>query len=193
MKKAIFILAALLLLAGGQALYAQRGGRGFWHQEWTVDNGDSIATIHILPVYKYSRPVDLKRYQKLVRAVKKVYPIAKKAREEMQAMEDELCALPTKAEQKKYVKGVEERIKNEYTPVLKKMTRYEGKILVKLIDRETEYTAYQIVKEFRGGFVAGFWQGIARLFGQNLKTGYDKSGEDRMIEQVITYYELGWL
>ena len=181
------------LLFTVSALYAQRGGRGFWHQEWIVENGDSIALVHILPVYKYGRPIDMRRYQKLVRAVKKVYPIAKKAREEMQAMEEEMCALPTKAEQKEYVKGVEERIKEEYTPVLKRMTGYEGRILVKLIDRETDYTAYQIVKEFRGRFVAGFWQGIARLFGQNLKTGYDKNGEDRAIEQIIIYYELGWI
>lgn len=187
------VIAIFILLCTTISLHAQQRQRGFWHQEWSVENGDSIAVIHILPVYKYSKPVDLRRYQKLVRAVKKVYPIAKKAREEMQAMEEEMCALPTKAAQKKYVKGVEERIKEEYTPVLKKMTRYEGKILVKLIDRETEYTAYEIVKDFRGGFVAGFWQGIAKLFGQNLKTGYDKTGEDRLIEQVITYYELGWL
>lgn len=192
MKRVVFAVIVMLSVVCVRGVYAQQG-RGFWHQEWTVENGDSIATIHILPVYKYSRPVDLRRYQKLVRAVKKVYPLAKKAREEMQAMEDEMCALPTKAAQKKYVKGVEERIKKEYTPVLKKMTSYEGKILVKLIDRETEYTAYEIVKEFRGGFVAGFWQGIAKLFGQNLKTGYDKTGDDRMIEQVVTYYELGWL
>ena len=190
--KRVVVISILMMLISVVTASAQRG-RGFWHQEWVVENGDSIALIHILPVNKFGRPVDLRRYQKLVRAVKKVYPIAKKAREEMAAMEEEMCALPTKAAQKKYVKGVEERIKQEYTPVLKKMTSYEGKILVKLIDRETEYTAYQIVKDFRGGFVAGFWQGIAKLFGQNLKSEYDKTGEDRMIEQVVTYYELGWL
>lgn len=192
MKKCI-VIAVLMLLSAVCPVRAQQRMRGAWHSEWTVDRGDTIVLIHILPVNKYSRPVDLRRYERLVRAVKKVYPIAKKAREEMQAMEDEMCSLPTKSEQKKYVKGVEARIKEEYTPVLKKMTRYEGKILVKLIDRETEYTAYEIVKEFRGGFVAGFWQGIAKVFGQNLKTGYDKNGEDRMLEQVVTYYELGWI
>lgn len=192
MKKCVILLVLLLWLFV-LPCSAQRG-RGFWHQEWSMDErGDSIALVHILPVYKYSRPIDLRRYQRLVRAVKKVYPIAKKAREEMQAMEEEMCSLPTKSAQKKYVKEVESRITAEYTPVLKKMTRYEGKILVKLIDRETDYTAFQIVKDFRGGFVAGFWQGIARLFGQNLKTEYDKDGDDRMIEQVVLYYEAGFL
>lgn len=191
-KKMTFILVLLLMTVAAVSAQTQRG-RGFWHQEWAVENGDSIPVIHIMPVYKFSRPIDLKRYQKLVRAVKKVYPIAKKAREEMQAMEDEMCRLPTKSAQKKYVKSVEDRITKEYTPVLKKMTRYEGKVLVKLIDRETDYTAYQIVKDFRGRFVAGFWQGIAKLFGQNLKLEYDKDGEDRAIEQIVIYYEAGFL
>lgn len=185
-------LSTLLLLTVWPVA-GQNRGRGFWHQEWTVENGDSIALVHIMPVYKFNRPLDMRRYERLVRAVKKVYPIAKKAREEMQSMEDEMCRLPTKAAQRQYVKGIEERIKQEYTPVLKRMTRYEGKILVKLIDRETEYTAYEIVKDFRGGFVAGFWQGIARIFGQNLKTEYDRDGEDRMIEQIVFYYEAGML
>lgn len=193
MKKTAFSIIFLLAAAAATLpTYGQRG-RGFWHQEWVVENGDSIPLVHILPVYSFSRPVDLRRYQRLVRAVKKVYPLAKKAREEMKDMEDELCRLPTKKAQKKYVKDVEKRITDTYTPVLKKMTRFEGKVLVKLIDRETDYTAYQIVKDFRGGFVAGFWQGIARVFGQNLKTGYDKDGDDRMIEQIIVYYEAGLL
>ena len=192
MKKTTFIVLILLVCIALPS-QAQRRGRGFWHQEWLVENGDSIPLIHILPVYKYSRKVDTRRYQKLVRAVKKVYPIAKQAKEEMRNMEEELCRLETKKEQKQYVKDVEGRIKEAYTPVLKKMTKFEGRVLVKLIDRETEYTAYQIVKDFRGGFVAGFWQGIARIFGQNLKQEYDKDGEDRLIEQIVIYYEAGLL
>jgi len=182
----VWVLAVIAILP----VRAQRG-RGYWHQEWTVENGDSIPLIHVMPVYAFARPVDMRRYQRLVRAVKKVYPLSQKAKAEMQSMEDELCRLPTKKAQKEYVKGIEKRIKEEYTPVLKRMTRFEGKVLIKLIDRETEYTAYQIVKEFRGGFVAGFWQGIAKLFGNNLKLEYDKDGDDKMIEQIVIYYEAG--
>lgn len=167
--------------------------RGFWHQEWTVDRGDSIALVHILPVYVFSRPVDLRRYRRLVDAVKKVYPIAKIAKAKMQDMEDELCRLPTKKAQKEYIKGIYDQIKEEYTPILKHMTRTQGKVLLKLIDRETEYTAYEVLKEFRGGFVAGFWQGVSRVFGQNLKSEYDRDGEDRIIEQIVVYYEAGLL
>ena len=81
----------------------------------------------------------------------------------------------------------------KYTPVLRKMTVSEGRVLLKLIDRETEYTAYEIVKEFRGGFVAGFWQAMARLFGNNLKLAFDPEGNDRMLDQIVRAYEAGLL
>lgn len=185
----LLILIGLFAATGVQA----QGGRGFWHQEWEVGKGDSIPLISILPVYVFSRPVDMRRYRKLVEAVKKVYPVAKIAKARMAEMEDELCLLPTKRAQKEYIKGIYHQIKEEYTPILKKMTRTQGKVLLKLIDRETEYTAYEVLKEFRGGFVAGFWQGVSRIFGQNLKSEYNKDGEDKIIEQIIVYYEAGLL
>lgn len=190
MKKWFLLLFTLVAaLPGAQA---QRG-RGYWHQEWTVERGDSIPMIHALPVYVFSRPVDLRRYRRLVDAVKKVYPIAKIAKTRMAEMEEELCRLPTKKAQKAYIKEVYHQIKDEYTPVLKHMTRTQGRVLLKLIDRETEYTAYEVLREFRGGFVAGFWQGVSRIFGQDLKSEYDKQNEDRMIEQIVIYYEAGLL
>ena len=187
---------ALLVVLCALPVQAQQLSRqrlGFWHQEWVVENGDSIALIHVLPVHVFSRGVDLRRYRRLVDAVKQVYPIAQIAKARMAEMEDELCRLPTKKAQKAYVKEVYQQIKEEYTPVLKHMTRTQGRVLLKLIDRETEYTAYEILKEFRGGFVAGFWQGVSRVFGQNLKSEYDREGEDRMIEQIVIYYEAGLL
>ena len=188
-----YLLLLLALLLGACAEVRAQGGRGFWLQEWSVEHGDSIATVHILPVYVFDRPADLRRYRRLVDAVKKVYPIAKIARAKMADMEKVLCSLPTRKEQKAYIKGVYNEIKEEYTPVLKRMTRTQGKVLLKLIDRETEYTAYEVLREFRGGFIAGFWQGVSKIFGQNLKDEYDREGEDRIIEQIVLYYEAGLL
>ncbi len=165
--------------------------RGFWHQEWCVEDGERIAMIHILPVRCYSRGIDMRRYARLVTAVKKVYPIAKTAREKMADMEADLAKLETKKDQKTYIKQIYEELLEEYTPVLKRMSRTNGRVLVRLIDRETEYTAYEVVKEFRGAFVASFWQGIGRLFGQDLKSEYGSSKEDQIIEQIIIYYEAG--
>ncbi len=197
---AILTITLLTLFSSAERVCAQgkaiiHRGRGYWHQEWTIDRqtGDSIATIHMMPIYKFNRGIDARRYYKLIRTVKKVYPLAQIARREMADMEDELRRLPTKKEQHAYVKGIEKRITAQYTPLIKRMTRYEGKILVKLIDRETEFTAYQIIKDFRGGFVAGFWQGLARIFGNNLKLEYERDGEDKMLEQIVLYYEAGLL
>ena len=73
------------------------------------------------------------------------------------------------------------------------MTFSQGKLLIKLIDRETEHTSYDLVKELRGGFRAFFWQSVARLFGANLKDTYDKDGEDQIVEELIQLYEAGLL
>lgn len=117
-------------------------------------------------MWVFARGADLRRYRKLVAAVKKVYPVAKIARARMTEMEAELQRLPTKKAQKAYIRGVYRQIKEEYTPVVRHMTRTQGKVLLKLIDRETDYTAYEVLREFRGGFVAGFWQTLSRVSGR---------------------------
>lgn len=186
----ILLLSSIAICA---VSFGQRRDRGIWYQTATIENGDSIAVVHILPVRKYARKKDMRRYTKLIRAVKKVYPIAQEAKREMALMEEELRRLPSKKDRELYTKGIQKMIIKKYTPVLKRMTVYEGRVLLKLIDRETEYTAFEIVKEFRGGFVAGFWQAMARLFGNNLKLEYDPDGSDKMLEQIVVYYEAGLL
>lgn len=170
-----------------------RRARGYTRAWVEVEQGDSVQNIAVLPIYVFRRPADLRKYQRMVIAVKKTYPIAKVARQRMAEMEEKLLTLPTRKAQKAYTKQVEQQIKEEYTPVLKKMTRSQGKVLLKLIARETEYSSYEIVREFRGGFTAGFWQGVAKIFGANLKTEYDREDEDRMLEQIVTLYEAGLL
>ena len=167
--------------------------RGYTRAWVEVEQGDSVQNIAVLPIYVFRRPADLRKYQRMVIAVKKTYPIAKVARQRMAEMEEKLLTLPTRKAQKAYTKQVEQQIKEEYTPILKKMTRSQGKVLLKLIARETEYSSYEIVREFRGGFTAGFWQGVAKIFGANLKTEYDREDEDRMLEQIVTLYEAGLL
>lgn len=186
----ILLLSSIAICA---VSFGQRRDRGIWYQTATIENGDSIAVVHIRPVRKYARKKDMRRYAKLIRAVKKVYPIAQEAKREMALMEEELRRLPSKKDRELYTKGIQKMIIKKYTPVLKRMTVYEGRVLLKLIDRETEYTAFEIVKEFRGGFVAGFWQAMARLFGNNLKLEYDPDGSDKMLEQIVVYYEAGLL
>lgn len=105
MKK---LLLLLCVLCAAQPELRAQGGRGYLYQEWTVEQGDSTPLIHVAPVPVFQRPADLRRYRRLVDAVKKVYPIAKTARAKMAEMEAELLRLPTKKEQKAYIKQVSE-------------------------------------------------------------------------------------
>ncbi len=192
MKKILLIVAALLTLASASA---QRGrGRGYMHATLEISpEGDTLEVLHLLPVYVFDKKADLRRYRKLVDAVIKVYPVAQIARRRMAEMEAELTRLPDEKAQREYTKSVARQIEKEYTPVLRNMTTTQGRVLLKLIDRQTDYTAYQILREFRGGFVAGFWQSVGRIFGQNLKSEYDAKSEDRALEQIVLYYEAGLL
>ena len=192
MAKRLYILL-LLATFSLSSMCQSRRERPFWRQEWAVENGDSIAVIHITPVRKYARKPDMRRYARLVRAVKRVYPIAEEAKVLMATMEEELLALPNKKQQKLYIKGIEKRLIREYTPVLKKMTIYDGRVLLKLIDRQTDDTAFEIIKEFRGRVEAGLWQALAKMFGNNLKTDYNPAKDDQLLEQIVVLYEKGLL
>ncbi len=160
-----------------------------WGKE---QNGDSVLYITLLPV-KIKGGIDLAQHQRMVRAVKKVYPLAIEAAERLEELDRELEKLNLKKDRKAYTKAVEDAMKEEITPMLWKMTRYEGKILIKLIDRETDHTVFSIVKDIRSGFTAGFYQAMARLFGANLKLEYDPEGEDYILEQIVIYYNAGLL
>lgn len=192
MKRRVVILLLIAILVVPNAM-AQRRSRGFWHQEWVVENGDSIPLIHISPIRKYARKPDMRRYWRLVRHVKKCYPLAQQVRVEMSRMERELMAVKDKKEQEKLAKELQRELIRRYKPVILKMTISEGKVLLKLIDRETDYTAFQIIKEFRGGFVAGFWQMFAKMFGNDLKLDYQPEKRDKLLDQIVRYYELGLL
>ena len=108
MKNRIVILLVLFSFITPFAS-AQRRGRGFWHQEWTIDKGDTIPMIHILPIRKYARKPDMRRYQRLINIVKKVYPLAKQVRIEMDAMERQLLAVKDTKEQQKLTKELQRR------------------------------------------------------------------------------------
>ena len=125
--------------------------------------------------------------------VKKCYPLAKQVSIEMESMERQLLAEKDKKKQEKLAKELQKDLIKRYKPTILKMTISEGKVLLKLIDRQTDFTAYQIIKDFRGGFVAGFWQAMARLFGNNLKLEYEPERGDKLLEQIVTYYEMGWI
>jgi hypothetical protein len=125
-----------------------------------------------------------KRYQKLVRDVKKVYPYAKLAGFRLQLLEQNLQMLPNEKARKEYLKKTEEDVKEQFYKDLVNLTVSQGKILIKLIHRETGKDTYTLIKEYRGNISAWFWQGMAKVYTANLKNEYDPV-EDWQIEQII--------
>lgn len=158
-----------------------------------VIDGEEVPCFQMKHVYCFARPKDMSRFYKLVYNVKKVYPIAKEAERLLAEIEENIHHIKTPQGQRGYVKKMEKQLTEQYTPVLKNMTFSQGKILIKLLDRQTDRTGYDIVKELRGGFRAGLYQGVARIFGANLKDTYDQDGEDQLIEEIIEMVELGLL
>jgi hypothetical protein len=161
-----------------------------------VENADTIAivelneiTIRSFPIFKARR--DLRAHTKLVRNVKKVYPYAKLAGILLNKYEVILTEAESNRERKKIIKQAEEELQAQFGDDLRDMTFSQGKILIKLVDRETGETSYDLVKELRGGFSAFFYQTFARIFGYNLKTTYDPEGEDRKIEHIVQMIETG--
>ncbi len=194
---AILLLAATILsvaITPASAQGRKQRVRGASAARWTTDErGEEMLSITIRTVPAFHRKRDFKNYQRMVRAVKKVYPLAIEAAKRMENLDQELAKMDRRRDRKDYTKSIEEALKEELTPMLWKMTRYEGKILLKLLDRETQHTAYTIIKDFRSGFTAGFYQMIAKMFGHNLKLGYDPEGEDEILEQIVLYYKAGLL
>lgn len=140
------------------------------------------------PYFKSNR--QRKKWNKLMRNVIKVYPYAKITKDLLEHYDEELAKIEKESDRKKYMEEAEEVLKNEFKGEVMKMTVSQGKVLVKLIDRETGHTSYELIKEMRSGFTAFMWNSIAILFGNNLKARYDPI-EDYEIETIVQMIESG--
>lgn len=158
----------------------------------TVENY-TIPQIYVFPWKKFKRPRDEEKYRRLIYNLKKVYPYAIMARNMLIKMEADVSQIKGEKERQKYIKEAERRLRAEFEEPLKKLSISQGKLLLKLIDRETGRTSYSIVRELRGSFSAFFWQSLARLFGSNLKSTFDAEGEDKYLNRLIILYENGQL
>ncbi len=161
-----------------------------------VKDGDTllhstIQEVWVFPQPSFSSRRDLRRYERLIYNLKVVYPYAVLASEKIDQMNSVFVELNTERERKAYVKQVEKELMDEFEDDLRKLTITQGRLLIKLIDRETGNTSYALVRELRGSFSAFFWQTIARIFGSNLKTQFDAEGEDKLIDQIIIMIENG--
>lgn len=193
-KRLSLFFSLLLILLGNNSFSQDR-----LLYRYTIIDGDTVPIVDLpvcvvgdfvkRPAFKSKRK--RKKYHRLERKVKKVYPYAQLAATKLKEYENELAHVSDERERRKIMKKVETALKEQYGEELKNLTVSQGKILLKLIDRQTGRTSYELVKEMRGSFSVAMWQGLARIFGQNLKSQYDANGKDKWIEHIVKRIEVG--
>ena len=163
-----------------------------------LEGGDSIQymemnNVYVFPPVTFSSKRQQNAYMRLVKNVKTVLPIAKEARLIMMETAEYLETLPSKEAREEHMKRVEKSIMKEYKPRMKKLTYSQGKLLIKLIYRESHSSGYELIQAFLGPIRAGFYQAFAWAFGASLKKEYDPEGVDRLTERVVLMVEAGQL
>ena len=172
--------------------------RGRYH--FVSEEGDTaimvvLNNITYFPPLKFKNKKQEQFYWRTVRDVKRTLPYAKMIAETILETYEYMETLPSQEERQRHLQQMEKEVFNQYKPQLKKFTKSQGKMLVKLITRETNQSSYSILKAFLGTFRAGFWQTFGRFFGVNLKSDFcpDKNEEDAIIERVCVLVEQGML
>jgi len=163
----------------------------------TLVDGDSIqymemSNVYVYPELTFKSKRQQQAYTRLVKNVKKVLPIAKQVRQIIIETAEFTETLPP-SERDAHLKKVEQSIVKEYKPQMKKLTFSQGKLLIKLVDRECHSTAYEAMQAFIGPIRSGMWQAFAWMFGASLKKGYEPEGTDRLTERVVLMVEAGQL
>ena len=159
---------------------------------------DSVQYVELNNIYVYPQPTfqneeQRQAYNRLVYNVKKVLPIAKEVNRIIVETYDYIQTLPNKKAKDKHLAYVEKSIKEEYSPRMKKLTYQQGKLLIKLVYRETGSSAYGTLQAVLGPVRAGVWQAFAWTFGASLAKKYDPNGVDRLTERVVLMVEAGQL
>ena len=159
-------------------------------------DGEMIPSFQYSDYYVFKKLVfknekQARKYYKIANNIKKVYPIACEIQATVNKTIAHMDSLPTKREKDAYLKQQEKELKAIYYPRLKKLTFVQGKLLIKLIDRQCDMTGYELIKKYMGSFKAGFYNAFASLFGASLKKHYDAEVDDRLTERAILLIESG--
>ncbi len=198
-KTAKYLLAALVVLALHlqPKAYAQTP-KGVLIGYTIDNNGDTLYVDKLNSLYVFNRPNKWKeskqwrQYYRTVYNFKKTYPYALKAKLIIMDADSTLAHSNfTPRQREKYLKEYEKRLFKEFEQPLRGLTFTQGRLLLKLLDRELGQTSYYVIKNYRGGAAASFWQGIAKIFGSDLKKPYDKFGEDKIVEELVVMYHQG--
>lgn len=194
-KYCILPLLCLFFAIGASAQTPLKKGVPIGYE---IVDGDTLYVDKIKPAYIFNRPERWKeskqwrQYYRTVMNFAKVYPYALKAKEIMQDADSTIANSNfTSREREKYINEYEKRLFREFEKPLRGLSINQGKLLLKLLDREMGLSSFYVIKNYKGGAAAGFWQGVAKLFGSDLKKQYDKFGEDRIIEELVQMYHNG--
>ncbi len=200
MKKRFNILAGVLLLSliAIQSNAQDNKSAGGYLVPVCIYKGDTIPSITLPDVYifkplKFRNDKERKEYYRLVYNVKKTFPISQEINRTIIETYEYLQTLPNEKIRQRHIKRVEKGLKEQYTARMKKLSFAQGKLLIKLVARQSNQTSYELVKAFMGPFKAGLYQTFAGLFGASLKKQYDPEGDDRMIERIVLQVQNGQL
>lgn len=203
MKRLLFILCLLGLIqvelpAQTTILKNTEGKVVGYRVRIEVQGSDTIFLFHLPNVYifppmKFKNKQQEKYYWKLVRDVKKTLPYSKLITKVIKETNDTLIHMRSDRERDRYMKKFEKEIYKKYESSFKRMTFSQGKLLIRLIDRECDATSYELIKVYRGSFTAGFYQLFAKMFGADLKSEYGSGKNDELIERIILQVESGQL
>ena len=188
------LVAFVLLVAPSNETHAQQNVKDTIVSYAIIYNGDTIEAKTLPDLGLYSRLTERQRaerakWTRLRNAIYVTFPYARRAGAVMNDMNAHLLPVTDKAERKKYIQSREKELKKEFTDPLTNLSIYQGKVLMKLINRETGNNCYDIIKEYKGGFTARFYQTVAFFFSSNLKQPYDKNGEDAEMEKIVQEVE----
>lgn len=191
MRKIILILLCSATCLAGYAQHLDS-------LQLQVSQQDTFYIARMHDIYVYPKMVFKNKrqerfYWRTVRDVKKTLPYAKMLAKEMEYADRQLAQLPDKKAQRKWWKAYEKQLFKKYEDDFRHMTASQGQMLMKLMDRESDRTSYEIIRMYRGTFSANFWQFVAKLFKNDLKEGYDAADKDKIVERVINLVEAGQL
>ena len=197
-KKHIYLLIGLLAAPVAEAQTTKNNILPDGYQRAQVVDGDTLPVVNlreifVFPDVKFKNKRQQQQYDRLVRDVKRTLPYAKLIYDTLIETYEYIETLPTEKEQRAHIKRMEKELFEQYKPELKRLTFSQGKLLIKLIDRECNQSAFNLAKAFLGPFRAGFWNLFAGMFGASLKSEYDPKGKDAQTERVIVLVENGLL
>ena len=189
----IFFLGNFFTLS--PALFAQNNGNMMGYR---VEGNDTVyvGRFNEVNIYRWKentkKSKEWREYYRLVYNFKKTYPYALIAKQKVSYVDSVLAhSSMKKAEQEKFMKKFEKDLFSEFEKPLRNMTFSQGRLLLRLIDREIGQTSFYLIRDYKSGIAAGFWQGVAKIFGADLKKPYDKFGEDKLTEELVYMYHRG--